>query len=285
MDAGSRPRAAGLRLPCEPCSGTERVRRRITISIASKSLSLFVRSQRALSRAFDHLLPSKYRKDGNRDYIVSFVPAYLRNGMTVYEIGGGKSPLTDLERKRAMGLTVVGIDIDQAELSLAPPGAYDKAICTDICDYRGEGDADLVICQAVLEHVHDVGAAFECIASVLKPGGVALLFTPSRNALFAQLNRVLPQNAKKSILYGIAPQTRAMQGFRAYYDRCTPRDFRRLAKANGLVVKEERFYYISSYFACFFPAYVLWRAWILLSKLLIGDQAAETFSMALKKLE
>ncbi len=253
--------------------------------MAWNALSLFLRSQRALSRAFDRLLPSSYRKDGNRDYIVSFVPGYLHENMTVYEIGGGKSPLTDAGRKRAMGLTVVGIDIDQQELDQAPAGTYDKAICADICSYQGNEDADLVICQAVLEHVQNVESAFQCLSNVLKPGGTALLFTPSRNALFAILNRMLPERLKKALLFGVAPETRQKQGFRAYYDRCTPKDFRRLAKANGFAIEEERFYWISSYFSWFFPIYVLWRVWILLAKLVIGNQAAETFSMALRKLE
>ena len=33
-------------------------------------------------------------------------------------------------------------------------------ICADITRFKGGGDADLIICQAVLEHVKDVEGAF-----------------------------------------------------------------------------------------------------------------------------
>ena len=79
-----------------------------------------------------------------------------------------------------LGLTVVGIDIDQAELDRAPQGIYDRTICADVSQLRGNADADLLICLAVLEHVRDVSAAFTSIASCLKPGGKALIFDPSR---------------------------------------------------------------------------------------------------------
>ena len=124
------------------------------------------------------------------------------------DVGGGKSPIIDLDTKRRLNITLVGIDVDQDELDLAPPDAYDKAICADICDYAGSGDADLIICQAVLEHLPDVEAAFRSMSSILKPGGRALIFTPSKNALFARLNKWMPEKIKKTLLFGLTPETR-----------------------------------------------------------------------------
>ena len=59
--------------------------------------------------------------------------------------------------------------------------------------------------------------------------------------------------------------------------------FKRMAKDNDLSVVEARYYFVSSYFSFFFPIYFLWRLWILLFRAIRGDQAAETFSMVLKK--
>ena len=74
------------------------------------------------------------------------------------------------------------------------------------------------------------------------------------------------------------------QGFPAYYDRCTPRDFRAMAAQAGLEVVETRCYYRSGYFDWFFPLLLAWRLWMLLAFAVIGrEQAAETFSMALRK--
>ncbi len=243
-----------------------------------------INTQIWLSRTFDKLLPEKYRIDGNQDFIRSFVPQYLKPNLKIYDIGGGKNPYLSLEKKTELGATIVGLDIDANELQHAPQGIYDEVVCADITNYKGHQDADLVICQALLEHVKDVEKAFASIASILKPGGIALIFVPSRNALYARLNLLLPQTIKKQLLHTIYPHTKRLQGFPSYYDRCTPKDFHTLAKQYQFDLQEERFYFISSYFSFFFPAYLLWRIWILGFHLLFGTQSAETFSMALKKI-
>lgn len=246
-------------------------------------LRSLIKSQVWLSRKFDTLLPEIYRVDGNRDFRESFVPKYLGRDLTIYDIGGGKNPYLGVDEKRRFAARVIGLDISQDELHRAPSGAYDRVICADISHFEGEHDADIVICQALLEHVKDVERAFRSIASVLKPGGVALLFVPSRNAVFARLNIVLPQRIKKKLLHAIFPKTRRGQGFPSYYDKCTPAHFKRMASDNGLSVVDARYYYKSSYFSFFFPVYFLWRLWVILYRALRSEQAAETFSMALEK--
>lgn len=243
----------------------------------------FTRSQQSLSRSFDRLLPDEYRIDGNRDFLDHWIEPYLHNGAVLYDIGGGKNPVVGPEAKRRLALRVVGIDIDAQELKASPAGAYDEKICADITQYRGRSDADLVICQALLEHVRDSEAAFQAIASILKPGGTALIFLPSRNAVFARINLLLPEALKRKILYTVFPSAERDQGFPAYYDRCTPRDFRRLAARSNLAVEVCRPYFRSSYFSFFFPLHFLWRLWILAFRFVAGEQAAETFSLALKK--
>jgi len=72
--------------------------------------------------------------------------------------------------------------------------------------FGGQGDADLIICQALLEHVKNVDQAFAAIASILKPGGLALIFVPSRNALYARLNLLLPQDLKRKSFMRFIPK-------------------------------------------------------------------------------
>lgn len=246
-------------------------------------LRVAIDGNRWASREFDRLLPSTLQVDGNTDFVRDFAPKYLHPGMLVYDIGSGKHPLLTAARKRTLGITVVGLDIDPDELAAAPHGTYDRAICADVTTFAGTGEADLVICQALLEHVDGVDGAFRAIASSLKPGGVALIFVPSRNALFARLNLALPQGLKQKILFGIYPEAREGHGFVSYYDRCTPRDFQALASSVGLQVTETRCYYYSGYFQFFFPLHVLWRAWVIAYRAVCGQQAAETFCMALRK--
>src|SRR6476469_9729117 len=118
------------------------------ISIAALTRKL-IDGQIRLSRAFDQVLAEEYRRDGNLDFITSFVPKYLEPHTRVYDVGGGKHPYVDTKLKAELSLSVVGLDIDRNELSRAPEGAYDELVCSDIATYRGKQDADLIICQAV----------------------------------------------------------------------------------------------------------------------------------------
>jgi 2-polyprenyl-6-hydroxyphenyl methylase/3-demethylubiquinone-9 3-methyltransferase len=241
-----------------------------------------VSSQIWLSDRFDRIFPESYRIDGNKDFLYSFAPQYLQPHLKVYDVGGGQWPYISKKLKDELHLQVCGFDIDPKELSKAPPGAYDEIICEDITKYHGKEDADLIICQAMLEHVPDVDRAFAAIASILKPGGRAAVFVPSRNAMYARLNLMLPTNLKKKILYTIYPHLIG-GGFPSFYDRCTPKDFWALARKYGLVVEEQRFYFTSSYFTFFFPLHVVSRFWLLMFRFIAGDQAAETFCMGFRK--
>jgi SAM-dependent methyltransferase len=252
-----------------------------------KLLSKLIDTQRWLSRQFDRLLPARFQVDGNRDFVNCFVPCFLettaRRGMTVYDVGGGKRPVVPAAIKAQWGLRTVGVDICPHELSLAPAGAYDEVICADVCRYQGRGDADLVICRAMLEHVPNVEAALGAISTMLKPGGIALVFAPSRNAAFARLNLALPESFKRWLLFTIFPDKQGKQGFPAFYDRCTPRQVKRLAQRSGLCVDAERRYYLSSYFSCFLPCHVAWRLWLLTFFFFDPEESAETFCLALRK--
>ena len=243
----------------------------------------FITQQQRCSTAFDRLLPASFQVDGNRDFIDSFVPEFLKPGMTVYDVGGGKSPFVTVEDKTRRGLRVIGLDIDAAELARAPHGAYDDTVCADICTYVGAQDADVVICQALLEHVPDVERALRSLASIAKPGGHVLVFVPSRRAIFARLNLVLPERLKRGVLFTIWPDASAKQGFPAFYDRCTPRDFRKLTRHFGLVIRSERHYFSSCYFKFCFPLHLLWRLWMAVFYLARGNEAAETFVVAIRR--
>ncbi|MEK6709066.1 MAG: methyltransferase domain-containing protein [Nitrospinota bacterium] len=242
-----------------------------------------IESQKKLSRWLDSPLPEKFRIDGNTHFQQVIAPRHLRPEAVVYDIGGGKTPLVTPEEKVRLGLRVIGLDIDADELGKAPPGSYDEMICADIAQFRGRGDGDFVICRTVLEHVTDVPAAFEGIVSMLKRGGLALIFVPSRNAVYARLNLMLPQSFKRRMLRFLFPELGERIGFPSYYQRCTIPDFVKMAGEAGLDLLEKRAYYLSEYFSFFAPAHLLWRAWIMLFYLLREERAAETFSLVLEK--
>ncbi len=171
----------------------------------------------ALSRAIDGLLPASLRRDGNRTFLKDYAPRAIQAGTTVYDLGGGSQPFVSLDVKERFGLRVVGLDISAEEMAQAPAGVYDRMIAADLCTYIGKGDADIVMCQATLEHVPDGAGAMRAIASVLKPGGRVFIFAPSRNALFARLNLILPQRVKEKSCSPSSPKkAQGHDGFPAF---------------------------------------------------------------------
>jgi len=97
------------------------------------------------------------------------------------------------------------------------------------------------------------------------------------------LNLLLPERLKRWILFGIFPSMSRDHGFRAYYDRCTPRAIEKTARRCGLNVEERFLYYRSDYFRFLVPLHAIWRTWQMLFHRLAGDEAAETFTFVFRK--
>ena len=55
---------------------------------------------------FDGLLPEAFRVDGNRELLDKVVPAFVLPRTVVYDVGGGKNPVVDPQRKAELGLRV-----------------------------------------------------------------------------------------------------------------------------------------------------------------------------------
>jgi SAM-dependent methyltransferase len=244
-----------------------------------------IASQVALSCAFDQLLPPSFRVDRSKDFNIESSRA------TCVQVSSSTTSVAEHDHawtsrpSAALGLTLTGVDLDEAQFAKAPRGLYDPAITADITTYQEQNAADLVVCKSTLEHVRDTEAALARMARLLNPGGTLLVFVPSRNALYARLNVLLPERLKLRLLSAFMPSQADHLGFPAIYDHCTPHHFRRFAARYGLQIKELRPYYISSYFSVVFPAYFLWRVWILAYRAIAREHAAESFVMIARKPE
>jgi 2-polyprenyl-6-hydroxyphenyl methylase/3-demethylubiquinone-9 3-methyltransferase len=255
-------------------------------SIVSRIARRFIDGQIALSTRFDRaLLPPVYRIDGDSSFEAEFLTPHLHRGATVIDVGSGKLPSLSPAQRAALEITVVGFDVSKRELDAAPAGSYDATICADVTEFMGDGKADIAICSSLLEHVPDVDKALRGIASMLKPGGEALIFVPCGNTLFARLNRLLPQKFKLRLLNYFFPRIAPALGFPAHYDRCTPRQIAHLAENNGMVAEKIRLYLYTGYFEIFTPVHVLWRLWQVGFRKLVDAEAAESFSMTLRKCD
>lgn len=258
--------------------------RRARRSWARALVRSLIDGNRAASRWLDACLPKVFSRDGYEEFLHGILPSLLASGARVYDLGGGSLPCLTMEQKAASGVTLIGLDIDAEELAAAPDGLYDETICADVALYRGRGDGDLAVCLASLEHVRDVSGAMAALASMVKPGGTAAIFSPCRNAWFARLNLLLPQKLKERLLFGIFPDMAdGHQGFEAFYDACTPREMEALARANGFSVEARHCWWKSDYFSFFVPLYALWRVWTLAARAFIGAQGAETFALILRR--
>lgn len=244
----------------------------------------FLRANYTVSRWIDSFLPAKLRQDGNEFFLSDVLPRALQADSTVYDLGGGSRPCVSREQKARLGLRLVGLDVSGDELAAAPAGTYDQAIVADLCTYTGSGTADSVICQATLEHVPDTVGAMRGLATCVRPCGAVYLFAPCRNAVFARMNLILPERLKQFMLFNLFPEkAKGHDGFRAFYDHCTPGQIEAIARSNGLEIEERRLFWTSSYFFIFTPAYLLWRIWQGLAYLVIGKDAAESFVYVLRK--
>ncbi len=244
-----------------------------------------INSQVYISNRVEKIFPEFMRKDGNGEFI-EIVISHLKKckNIKVGDIGGGSQPLISSHLKKERNISVTGFDIDIEEMEKAPLDAYDFTIGTDISKYVGSGDFDVLINQSVMEHVELNEGTFKAISSMLKVGGIAMCFQPSRHALFAKANILLPQGLKKSILYGLFPsKADGHNGFQAYYNKCTPAEFRKEAKKNGLQVVSLIPFYTASYYKAFFPVYIIWRLRTVFMYALSKEKAAETFICILKK--
>jgi 2-polyprenyl-6-hydroxyphenyl methylase/3-demethylubiquinone-9 3-methyltransferase len=157
----------------------------------------FINSQIWLCKKFDLLLPEEMKIDGNRYFVDHFAPEALKPGQTIVDVGGGKNPFVNMSRKKELNLRIIGLDIDPHELAQAPFEIYDRTICEDICVCSEKADADLVISQALMEHVPDAESALKGIHTLLREGGSAVIFLPSKYAVFALINKILPEGIKK----------------------------------------------------------------------------------------
>lgn len=242
----------------------------------------FLQLNQKLSFLFDRLLPESMRVYGTTDFHVRLLPTYLPTGGLAYDIGGGKRPHIFLPLKESKQLEVVGIDIDADELAAAPAGHYDRSFVADITQAEGAGDGDVIICRSTLEHVHDVPAAMRQLGTFLKSGGLIIIYAPCRNAIFAKLNLLLPENTKNKLLRFLYGQQADVMGFKAYYDHCTLSDLTKLATQNGYQVVESRSYWMSNYFSYLTPLHIIWRLYQLAVRPFCPD-LAEGQALVLRK--
>jgi 2-polyprenyl-6-hydroxyphenyl methylase/3-demethylubiquinone-9 3-methyltransferase len=230
-----------------------------------------------------HKVAARLGQTGGPEEYAARLTKLLRPGLTVIDLGGGKHPSISVARKRRLGLHVIGVDIMQAELDAAPAGAYDEAICQSAETFVRPGSADLIISQALAEHLPNPLAMFRCAYASLRPGGETLHFIPNRLAFFAWLNRHIPHKLKQKLLYTFYPMSRMTLGFYAYYRDCVPSRIHDCFRSLGFRHITITAHYRSSYSVAFFPAHAAMVGYQLAAQGLGAVDLCENFVVHARK--
>lgn len=208
--------------------------------------------------------------------------ASLEPGKRVADVGGGKKPAKAIIGATLPADTVYdGFDISLDELEIAKD-QYTNIFQLDLTQPNTLPDHkyDVIICLNTLEHVTDARASLETLIGMLNDGGTLYLKLPSRQAMFARLNLLLPNALKRKILHAVFPH-KSGDGFPAYYDQSTPDKIAAICADLGLSVQEKNLVKFSSYFTFFLPLYLVWRLVTLIQNAVLADYC-ESFELRLR---
>ncbi len=222
-------------------------------------LQRFFQANRACSRRFLVYLP--FRQASYLNEYDELVVNYLRKlpadpQPVILDVGGGGE--CHFSAFKPPGGRIICLDISPQQL--AKNRDADELILADVTQEipLPEASVDLLVSRAVLEHVKSPHDFFRHSYRVLKPGGYCIHVFPCKMALFAMINRLLPQTLSRKILFYFRPDSQEGGGFPAYYHKCYYTGIRKVLTETGFELKEIRHYYNQSiYFEFFFPFFLL----------------------------
>jgi 2-polyprenyl-3-methyl-5-hydroxy-6-metoxy-1,4-benzoquinol methylase len=188
------------------------------------------------------------------------VQALARPDMVVLDVGCGRGAVVDrFERDpwekcrvlRGVCKKVIGIDVSDA--------GRENVLLDEFRRIEGErwpvetASIDLLLSDAVLEHVPDPDEFFSECARVVKPGGYACFRTPNRWGYPYLAATIIPNRLHAKVIGLVQPGRKSHDVFPTYYRANTLRKLRRLLKNHqfeGCVYR-----YISE------PSYLAFSRW------------------------
>lgn len=139
----------------------------------------------------------------------------------ILELGGGRRPSFSLDELPGNIASYAVNDISAEELALTGP-EYAKAlfdVTGDVSEFAGQ--FDIVFSRTLMEHVRDGQAMHRNVLTLLKPGGVAFHMAPTLYSPAFVLNKFLPEDFSRSVLFAFFPGRRSERPkFPAYYSWC-----------------------------------------------------------------
>ena len=179
--------------------------------------------------------------------------------MAVLDIGGGKRCAFVKECRQFTGIKIIALDVSAEELAYNHDA--DTKIVFDIASGERvpleDASVDMVTSSSVLEHLQSIENAVKEVNRILKPGGKFISVLPSKFALFAMINQLLPHRLARKILFAIKPEAKSTSGFKAYYNRCYYPALKSLLLKHGFTSADFMFDYNQSGYFSFFGPFAL----------------------------
>ncbi len=220
-----------------------------------------IQLNRNLSNVIAGYLPQK--KIDIRKVYDKFVAKYMneKNDQIIVDLGGGKGCSFAKYKDAGVRAKIIAVDICESELK--NNCEVDETRVADVVGrlpFQNE-EADIVSSRWVLEHLSDLDSFVAESKRILKKDGYSIHLGASKFAPFAVINKVLPNELSKKILYFLG--NRGFQhfnnsGFPTYYDQCYYSAIRSVFEKNGFeIVDIQVSYYQSGYFSFFFPLFLV----------------------------
>lgn len=249
-------------------------------------ITRFVRFNKSVSRTIRPYLPQA--KTNLHEEYARVVAAYMsfNPGMTVADIGAGKNSHFAKHLDRSAKSRIIAIDVSDDELAENDTAAEKRV--ADVTRHLplAHGEADIIVSHSVLEHLEDVESFIQKAAGVLLPGGHFISVFPSKYALYALLNRMLPRELSSRLLRLLVPGSEGVLGFPTYYDNCFPSAMTRVLRRNGFEVVDVRVSYAQTdYFAFLLPLYLLIAAFEMLLMALGWRNLAATVMIVARRVQ
>jgi SAM-dependent methyltransferase len=159
--------------------------------------------------------------------------------MTVLDVGCGRGAAVDRFEQnpweqcrvlKGICAKVIGIDVSEA--------GYENRLIDEFrlieCDSWPVESAsiDLLMSEAVLEHVRDPNVFFSECSRVVKPGGYICLRTPNRWSYVSLVAMLIPNSRHAGVVNFVQPGRKAKDVFPTYYRANTIRSLKKLMKAH-----------------------------------------------------
>lgn len=226
---------------------------------ASSLSTAFLTVNRRMSRWLATRLPQK-KDDAQLIYLDAIARRLnsISEPALVVDVGGGRECRFARFRPADTDIRIVAVDVSPEELA-----ANDEVDEKRVADVTKElpfdpATVDLVVSEAVLEHLADTESFIAHCARVVRPGGQFISLFSSRFSPHAIANRVLPDAWSSVLLRTLVPGSSGRLGFPAHYDRTYASEISRLLERHGFAVAEVRVsYYQSPYLESLMPLFVL----------------------------